>query len=143
MHNRSGQQPSRTFKIIAVERARQIVDGAADVSAQITIEEADRLSKTLKDADLKAAQIRLVFSKVRQIEARWASADEQDATSLREILLLKPRLKYQSQRIPAMGDLSETMIVLIDLVKNRKQFQRFVDFFEAVVAYHKVYGGRD
>lgn len=143
MSNRQDRNSQSDFKIIAAPAIQSIIQGTPEESARVTIQEAERLAKHLVAEDLKAAQIRLVFSKVRQIEARWTNDAQHEQASLREMLLLKPRLKYQSKRTPSMEALSNTLISLIDAVKNRPQFQRFVDFFEAVVAYHKVSGGKD
>lgn len=96
---------------------------------------------------LTTAQIRNVFGTVRQIEMSWgpqASAAERKQ-AVRQLLLLKPKLAYQAKRQRGKGveDLSNVLIPAIDLVgEDRERFQNFVDFFEAILAYHTAAGGQ-
>ncbi|MFN3394132.1 MAG: type III-A CRISPR-associated protein Csm2, partial [Candidatus Thermochlorobacter sp.] len=43
-------------------------------------------------------------------------------------------------------DVKEVMVLfddLIEQVKTQEQLKAFQDFFEAIIAYHKFYGGKD
>ena len=62
-----------------------------------------------------------------------------------KLLMLKPKLAYAAKRHGGGVDtLKEVLTQAIDRVGNdQKKFNRFVDFFEAILAYHKAYGGRD
>lgn len=125
---------------------RIIIQGDAVESAQKTVEWAQRLAKALKAADLKGSQIRNVFGQVRQIEMSWPLGDEQSdyaGQASRDLILLKPKLAYQAERVSAVAPLAKVLAAGIDLVNgNRVYFQRFVDFFEAILAYHKAEGGK-
>lgn len=100
---------------------------------------------------LSTNQIRNIFGTVRRIEMNWP-ADPQDATekkaaaqAYRELQLLKPKMAYQAKRESGRGvdALVKVLTQAIDLVgDDRDNFQNFVDFFEAVLAYHKAHGGR-
>jgi CRISPR-associated protein Csm2 len=62
-----------------------------------------------------------------------------------EFMLLKPKLAYAAARADEDGahQLSAVLTWAIDEVGSDKaKFARFVDFFEAVLAYHKAAGGR-
>lgn len=129
----------------STQELRIIIQGDAVESAQKTVEWAQRLAKALKAADLKSSQIRNIFGQVRQIEMSWP-LDEGENTYAREasraLILLKPKLAYQAERVPAVVGLAKVLANGIDLVNgNRAYFQRFVDFFEAILAYHKAEGG--
>jgi CRISPR-associated protein Csm2 len=121
-----------------------IIRGEDVESAKLTVEWGKKLGKHLK-RDLKSSQIRGIFGQVRQIEMNWPSDidDPQQARAAeRELILLKPKLAYQAERVQGVSDLAELLSAAIDQVQgNRKYFQRFVDFFEAVLAYHKAEGG--
>lgn len=125
---------------------RIIIQGDAVLSAQKTVEWAQRLAKALKAAELKSSQLRNIFGQVRQIEMSWPLNDEQSGyagQANRDLILLKPKLAYQAERVPAVVALAEVLAMGIDLVEgNRMYFQRFVDFFEAILAYHKAEGGK-
>jgi len=112
--------------------------------------EAEKLGASLKDQRLTTNQIRNIFGTVRRIEMNWPEkpkdeVDRQRAiTAQRELLLLKPKMAYQAKRERGKGVqmLTDVLSDAIDLVgKDRKRFQHFVDFFEAILAYHKAHGG--
>lgn len=122
-----------------------IVDG----DAKVTVEQARVLGESLA-RQLTTNQIRNIFGTVRRIEMNWpedpqTEADRQRATrAQRDLLLLKPKMAYQAKRERGrgVGMLTDVLSEAIDLVDNdRQNFQHFVDFFEAILAYHKAYGG--
>lgn len=94
-----------------------------------------------------SSQIRNIFGAARQIQLRWPT-DPQSA--YRDAVLLRPKLSYFAKRERGRG-MEELKRVLApalevmsqgkDLDEQQKRFNRFVDFFEAILAYHKAYGG--
>lgn len=112
---------------------------------QTLVEWAEKLGTILKSLQLTTSQIRNIFGTVRQIEMSWTLKDSEgerrDAT--RRLLLLKPRLAYQSKREKAVERLEKVLSAAIDHIgPSRENFQRFVDFFEAILAYHTAAGGQ-
>jgi CRISPR-associated protein Csm2 len=115
--------------------------------AQVLIEEADRIGKALAPpGDLTTSQIRTLFREVRSIEGDW----QIDKIRARHRLhLLKPKMAYRAARAKAerktgVGHLAHVLSDAIDFVNGEEDnFRRFVEFFEAILAYHKVHGGRD
>jgi CRISPR-associated protein Csm2 len=105
----------------------------------------EKLGTIFKSLQLTSSQIRGVFGTVRQIEMAWrpsATAEEQRAAN-RRLLLLKPKLAYQAKRQAAVEGLAHVLSLAIDLVGgDRDNFQRFVDFFESILAYHVAAGGQ-
>ena len=98
-------------------------------------------------AQLTTSQIRNVFTTVRKIEMNWPVRQDTDqekrATSaaVRQLKLLRPKLAYQASREQRGGSGMKTLAALlssaIELVgEDRGRFQHFVDFFEAILAYH-------
>lgn len=109
---------------------------------------AEQHGRELAKRQLSYAQIRGVFSAVRDIELRWIE-EAGRADARRDLLLLKPKLAYQAARTrrrrndPGPVDyLAEVLNPGLDAVGNDPaKFRRFVDFFEAVLAYHRYHGG--
>lgn len=104
----------------------------------------------LKNSGLTTSQIRALFSEVRQIQAQWNMGEESREKAVRRLILLKPKMAYRARRERgrAVGDLVRVLQPALDEVIReqdvRKQdghFQRFVEFFEAILAYHKAHGG--
>jgi CRISPR-associated protein Csm2 len=92
---------------------------------------------------LNTSQIRAIFGEVRRIEGDW-KIDPKRAN--RSLILLKPKMAYRAKKERGRGvdDLVSVLSPAIDHVQgNADNFARFVDFFEAILAYHKAYGGRD
>lgn len=135
------QQSSGSFPTISDADLKAIIVGTDEIqSARLT----DQLGEKVGNAtrNVAASQIRNVFSKVRQIEMYWPGDVEVDQSGMRELILLKPKLRYQTARKYELEDLAKLLIRAIDEVQNRAQFQRFADFFEAILAYHKAAGGK-
>ena len=115
---------------------------------------AEKIGKELA-GDLTTSQIRNFFGDVRRIESTVEEARRKMTTAkefrlpdeaYRQLMLLKPKLAYQSRRIAGWGvrKLSEVLIPAIDHVgRDAGHFKNFVNFFEAILAYHKFYGGRE
>lgn len=116
--------------------------------AKKLVEEARRFGRELADNQLTKAQIRNIFGTVREIEAAWQSAGD-SAISLRRLLLLKPKLAYQGARTSQVKPLGKVLEDAVDAVADTNdpkeqlvRFGRFVDLFEAILAYHTEAGGR-
>lgn len=132
---------------------RLIIQGTDANSAKTLVETAQTWGEYLAKQGLTTSQIRGIFGQVRQIEMAWP-LDVQNSQRVqaaeRDLILLKPKLAYQAQRdaeknknTQPVRSLEGILIPAIDLVEgNRDNFQRFVDFFEAVLAYHRAAGGK-
>lgn len=119
--------------------------------AEALVREAKRFGKDLKDAGLTTNQIRALFGEVRQIQAQWSMGQAQRQQARRRLILLKPKMAYRARRESgrAVEQLVAVLDPALDLVvseqdseKQDEHFARFVEFFEAILAYHKAYGGR-
>src|SRR5262249_42898764 len=124
----------------------------ADGDAETLVRVAERVGKALVENRLTTSQIRSVFGAVREIEMSWPRAAQPTAQEQgqagrcqRELLLLKPKLAYQAVRAQGRGmaNLKQVLDPAIGLVgDDRERFQHFVDLFEAILAYHRAYGGQ-
>ena len=118
--------------------------------AKTLVAQAETLGRQLAKERLSTSQIRNIFGSVRRIEMNWPEHPQSDADhervrkAQRELLLLKPKMAYQAKRERGRGvkELTDVLSEAIDLVDGeRKNFQNFVDFCEATLAYHKAAGG--
>ena len=121
-------------------------------SAELLVKQAKELGRflTQKETNLSTSQIRSLFGEVRQIEAQWSMGSEQQKKARRRLILLKPKMAYRArkERGKAVQELVNVLDPALDVVisetdpaKQKDDFQRFVEFFEAILAYHKAYGG--
>ncbi len=118
--------------------------------AETLVKWADTLGRDLKNAGLTTSQIRALFGEVRQIQAQWSMGQESRQKARRRLVLLKPKMAYRArkERGKAVQDLVDALRPALDEVISEKDaakqdghFHRFVEFFEAILAYHKAYGG--
>lgn len=134
--------------------AKQIID-EGDVS--VLVSAAQQIGNDLA-RQLTTNQIRNVFGEVRQIEMSWPkhrgqmSLEDQAKAdnAYRRVVLLRPKLAYQARKERGRGveELKEVLDPCLEQIQKanghetrRLYFERFVDFFEAILAYHKSAGG--
>jgi CRISPR-associated protein Csm2 len=91
------------------------------------------------------SQLRNIFSEVRRVEQKLETEDWQT-----DFLMLRPKIAYSTARVLArtkqstIKDFREIIELAHAQVQGKKEnFDNFVKFFEGIIAYHKVYGGKD
>jgi len=87
--------------------------------------------------DVSSSHIRNIYGSVKQMEMT--------EFNYHDLVLLKPKIAYAARRdgSNAARELKDILTTAIDAVgDNKDYFQRFADFFESILAYHKAYGGR-
>jgi len=107
------------------------------------VENARRLGEHLSGG-LSTSQIRSIFSEVKQMREY-----EKDKHRLN---LLRPKMAYTAGRHGKMKggkltgpivDLQEILDKCIERISSEEEFENFKSFFEAILAYHRYYGGRE
>ncbi len=145
---RQGGYPTPApFQPPSEQQLKEIIQGG---NAELLVKSAEDIGKALAQMRLTTSQIRGVFGTVRQIQMKWpaGSSDTESKASIRQLLLLKPKLAYQQSRDQdkrgqGVQSLNSVLIPAIDLVTTREQFTHFAEYFEAILAYHRASGGRD
>ena len=107
------------------------------------VENARRLGEHLSGG-LSTSQIRSIFSEVKQMREY-----EKDKHRLN---LLRPKMAYtagkhgsrvQGKLVGPIVDLQEILDKCIERISSEEEFENFKSFFEAILAYHRYYGGRE
>ena len=130
--NRGSQGRDRRDSTRVNLDARVITEGG-----EILVKEAEQRGRQLA-RDLTTSQIRNIYGAVKKMQMKGQ-------LDTHKLLMLKPKLAYAAKRHGGGVDtLKDVLTQAIDLVENEQEkFNRFVDFFEAILAYHKFYGGKD
>jgi len=118
-----------------------------DDGTELLVTCAEKIGEALADrnASLSTNQIRAIFGEVRRIEGDW-KIDKVRANQ--SLILLKPKMAYRAKKEEtkynkSVGHLTTVLEDAINLINAEdKNFTRFVNFFEAILAYHKKYGGK-
>ncbi|MEP0861577.1 MAG: type III-A CRISPR-associated protein Csm2 [Ignavibacterium sp.] len=93
--------------------------------------------------DLSTSQIRNVYGDVMRLKMKGFNPNE--------LMLLKPRLAYTTERKGTDGSRKfrekienalDKVIFSEDKSKQETRFQNFANFFEAILAYHRSFGGK-
>ena len=108
---------------------------------------ADELGSYLNKNRFTTAQIRKIFGEVKMLQQKGWGVNSDTA-----LLLLKPKLAYSSKRqsspsaSQAANYLKEFLNRGIDVVINSQDqasaFENFASLFEAILAYHRSFGGK-
>jgi CRISPR-associated protein Csm2 len=126
-------------------KGRPTVDVRAIITgdAKALVDTAETLGPDLKRGELTTAQIRNIFGLIKKMEHRDFSPGE--------LLLVKPKLAYAAARHNKAGltmlkdvlsDAIDVVVEVDDQKVQTRRFEQFVNFFEAILAYHREAGGR-
>ena len=118
-----------------------------DQSGAELVSFARQTAQQLVKNNLTRSQIRNIFTEVRKVESMW-EANPIDA--MRRLNMLKPKLDYQTARSKQVRVLRDVLTEAINEVEKAPteeerddRFRRFMDLFEAILAYHRAEGGRN
>ena len=137
MERRRYQREGQSNPLPTREKIQQVIrDGGKTL-----VEVAEKLGPELAGKGLTTSQIRNVFGAVKRMEMEM----DEGEFNTHEFVLLKPKLAYAAARDnkPGARQLKDVLSWAIDEVGNDKtKFVRFVNFFEAILAYHKAANGK-
>jgi CRISPR-associated protein Csm2 len=122
------------------------IEKMADYNELVT--KAKEFGERLKDRNVKRSQFRRVFTHIKKIQTNVESKKLEKTADipgeiLKEILLLKPKMAYTAGRHTNITDFYDVVVKFVNGMKTVTEFNRFYDFVEATLAYHRYYGGRD
>jgi CRISPR type III-A-associated protein Csm2 len=129
-----------------LKRVEKLID-QEDPDPEEMVEIGKRIGELLAGAGLSSTQVYRFFGVLRRIEMKERpriKEKELDRQSKRELSLLKPRLAWQAAR-PGLregfGPLRDIFTKCIDVIgDDRRKFLNFMDFAEAILAYHRALG---
>jgi CRISPR-associated protein Csm2 len=104
--------------------------------SKLLVQVADAFGKRIA-RNLSTSHIRNIYGAVKEMEM--------SGFNYHAFVLLKPKIAYAAKRdgSDSATELKDVLSEAIDAVTNDEhRFHRFADFFEAILAYHKAYGGK-
>ncbi|MBI2848717.1 MAG: type III-A CRISPR-associated protein Csm2 [Chloroflexi bacterium] len=112
--------------------------------AERLVAAADRLGDFLANQiRLKTNQIRKFLDAVTKISSERFDREDGDDYVRQEAILLRPKLAYSAGRIQEVKPLMTVLDPCLSRIKSAKDFDRFHRFVEAIIAYHRYYGGKE
>lgn len=129
---------SQIFNDFDKEIELKSVDAISDQSILFS----EFFGRYLVRLDLSTSQIRNVYGEVMRLKMK--------GFNLNELLLLKPRLAYTTERKGTDGsrqfrqkiERALDKVIFSSEGKQELYFQNFANFFEAILAYHRSFGGK-
>ncbi len=120
-------------EVEAVAQQKVDISEIIEKGGEPLVTAAENLGRKLA-RNLKTSQIRKVYGAVKKIQMS-------EEFNQNELIMLKPKLAYAAARKPEVEALKDVLTQAINHVDNTDKFKNFVDFFEAILAYHKAFGG--
>ena len=110
-----------------------------DYTASELVEDAKKIANTLK---ISSSQLRKVHGYVSRMWEKYRVDKARGRENFEEIkeklILLKPRLHYNAVRSgKEYGKLADILEKVIDKVRSLEDFEKFKEFYDAIVAYSK------
>ncbi len=98
----------------------------------------EKLGNFLYKNRLTTSQIRNVYGELKRIQMKGFD-NEKTA-----FMLLKPKMAYATARNNNDGqkELNRVFIAAFEYVNNKDQYKNLMDLMEAILAYHKAFGGK-
>ena len=134
----TSQEQARAFFATKTFKKDWIQKGADEEMVEYAEVMGKYMAKPDTGSPLTNSQIRNVYGEIKRIQMKGY---EQNHSSF---LLLKPKMAYAAGRQDAVGLklLQEIFNAAYGYVNTEETFKNFCNFMEAVLAYHKAYGGK-
>ncbi|AIS52888.1 CRISPR subtype III-A-associated RAMP protein Csm2 [Thermoanaerobacter kivui] len=127
----------RALKNEILKEVKTAINPDKDKDGKVFSEVAKKTGHLLKESNVTVTQLRKVFTEVKRLSP-------EDENYKYKLKLLKAKMAYTSGRFPKLKDFQDIVDEALPIAEqNEKTLERFKDFFEAVVAYHKFFGGRE
>ena len=132
---------------LADELAKKIKETVSKKFKEYPIDElvkdADEFGQFLaKTIGLKTSQIRKFLDEIRRIQSD-VTRNKEEGFFRNQSMLLKPKLAYAAGRHNEVKPVLKLLDICIDRVHDNIDFRNFARFVEAIIAYHRYYGGKD
>lgn len=98
----------------------------------------------IKDKEMKTTQFRKFFGHIKQLEAQTKGKALSDRIETSKLSLIMPELAYALGRGLISKEFYELMKESLSpsKIKTVADFKSFVNFLSAILAYHKMIGGK-
>ena len=118
------------------------IDNSASLSKVPLDELIDYAEEFVKKKDLKKVkthQIRRFFDAIKNIKEDVKNSGKFGDGERAKLLMLRPQLANASAKQYRLKELTNLCTAMIKKVAGKEDFDRFVNFFESLVAFHKAY----
>ncbi len=146
-HNNSGGRGGYQRPAGNQRSQRTVTEIKATSLPRDYLEQAESLMQQ-KSRSITTSKIRRIYSLVTEIynEERLRTDEELSADSISAVAMMRVRIAYEAGRDPKVKDFvidAHLLDYLKGIGTKRKAFLEFTQYMEALIAYHKFFGGRE
>jgi CRISPR-associated protein Csm2 len=145
---------ARVFKGVSSrffnEAANQVRERFFEASPQDRLDWAVIVATHLKILDLKTNQVRKILDLVRDIHLEFQGEDVRPERISSKLMRMRFILAYSvgkaekdAEALDALHRVLEPLAVKLSASPKKEDFGKFYDFVEAIIAYHKFFGGSE
>ncbi|AEH51250.1 type III-A CRISPR-associated protein Csm2 [Pseudothermotoga thermarum] len=128
---REGRGPTQELLSTILQNLDTALDPQKDPDGNVFSEVAEGTGRFI--SNVNPTQLRRIFTEVKRLSAN-------DPAYKYKMKLVRARVAYAAGRFSELKEFAEIVKKAITVAeKNAENFKRFLDFFEAIVAYHKYF----
>lgn len=158
-HKKENSMPDRSSKSSPQQEPEKLIietiqplDGLQQYKIQDLVEQTEKLGTKLFRSGLKTNQIRKFLDAANALKAELGRDQISTIDAIGKLHLLRPKLAYaaarQGKRDSPVEPMKEVLEAAIKKVRQepelfKKDFERFAQLVESIIAYHKAAGGRN
>ncbi|MBA7539427.1 hypothetical protein ES705_31706 [subsurface metagenome] len=135
MSNKGYRGPEFKIHPTVKNNLRQILEGNGKLIVEVS---QDIGKETSGRQGVSSSQVRKIFGDLKRRQYKKFNLDK--------IQLIRPKLAYtfarHAKRQRGLDLLLGTIDFLLEKVENKENFENVVNLFEAIIAYHKKFGGK-
>lgn len=142
-HGHSRTEESRDREISKIKQKLEgfRAAGLSKLSGEELVDIAQEMGRFLKNNGLKTSQVRRFLDGMRRIDVQFDKGKDFVPDN---VILLKPKLAYAAGRNAAVRPLMDVLEPAITAAgRTYDDFKKLLSLVEAIVAYHKFFGGND
>lgn len=121
-----------------------------DENSETLVSTSEALGLLLKVKGVSSSQLRNIFGYVKRLEAdvKGNTEDKLPQKTILKLRLLSPKMAYvigraQNYSVRTLEILKSFFDECIEKIGDSKEkFEKFINVFEAILSYHKYYGGK-
>ncbi|MDB9373417.1 type III-A CRISPR-associated protein Csm2 [Nodularia sphaerocarpa] len=142
---------SEDISLTMVNKIDKFTLGFQEYEIRDLVNHTEKLGKELVKIQLKTNQIRKFLDAVKRLKSKLDKTETRDFNVIKDdLIFLRPQLAYAAARqqknnkdLGPVAPFKQVLEAAIKQVKTTKDFDRFVQLIESIIAYHKAAGGQD
>ncbi|WP_414565154.1 MULTISPECIES: type III-A CRISPR-associated protein Csm2 [unclassified Anabaena] len=139
------------ISLTMVNKIDKFTLGFQEYEIRELVKHTEELGKELVKRQLKTNQVRKFLDAVKRLKSKLDKTEIRDFNVIKDdLVFLRPQLAYAAARqqkdnkdLGPVAPFKQVLEAAIKQVNTTKDFDKFVQLVESIIAYHKAAGGKD